>query len=175
MIRPLATQTPLHRSLAMIACVLVLRLIYVGQPDRAGSLQFRGFVLLPKGAFLTVLDYLTVNGHSLFVTNEITGHVYNVALRDNSLPSRADVSVLAEEPAAHGVIIDPSSRLAYVTRSGAGAVVGPAPKAPKTTKIDHLPARISLTPYIISSTDGQMRRKFASFQRPFGRPHRIGL
>ena len=73
-------------ALAVIACVLVLRLIHIGQPDSASSLQFRGFVLLPKGAFLTVLDYLTVSERRLFVTDESTGSVYKIDLHGGALP-----------------------------------------------------------------------------------------
>src|SRR5882724_13573224 len=88
-------------ALAVIACAFILRLIYVGQPDRAGSLQFRGFVLLPKGAFLTVLDYLTVSERRLFVTDESTGSVYKIELNGAALPQDSDVSAFSSEPAAH--------------------------------------------------------------------------
>ncbi|HWM66314.1 MAG TPA: hypothetical protein VNO35_06980 [Steroidobacteraceae bacterium] len=109
-------------ALAVVACVLVLRLVYVGQPAPANSLQFRGFVLLPKGALLTVLDYLTVSERSLFVTDESTGSVYKINLHGTALPRDSDVSVFASEPATHGVAMDPARRVAYVTRSEANAV-----------------------------------------------------
>jgi YVTN family beta-propeller protein len=109
-------------ALAVIACVLVLRLVYVGQPDSAGSLQFRGFVLLPKGALLTVLDYLTVSERRLFVTDESTGRVYKIDLHGGTLPQDGDVSVFSSEPATHGVALDPAKRVAYVTRSEVNAV-----------------------------------------------------
>ena len=70
--RPIIAAVAAATGLAVMACVLVLRLVYVGQPGAASSLQFRGFVLLPKGASLTVLDYLTVSERSLFVTDEST-------------------------------------------------------------------------------------------------------
>ena len=75
-------------GLAVIACALVLRLVYVGQPGAASSLQFRGFVLLPKGASLTVLDYLTVSERSLFVTDESTGSVYKIDLHGEAPPQK---------------------------------------------------------------------------------------
>jgi YVTN family beta-propeller protein len=43
-------------------------------------------------------------------------------IRKESLPTAADVAILHGEPAAHGVVIEPSSRLAYVTRSEAKTV-----------------------------------------------------
>jgi DNA-binding beta-propeller fold protein YncE len=71
---------------------------------------------------LTVLDYLTVNGSRLFVTGESNGTVYKISLRENVLPTDADVSVFPSEPATHGVAIDPTSGLAFVTRSEANRV-----------------------------------------------------
>ena len=109
-------------ALAVIACLIILRLIHVSPPAQAGSLQFRGFVLLPKGAFLTVLDYLTVSDRSLFVTDESTGSVYKIDLRGGGLPEEKDIAVFASEPAAHGVALDPAKRVAYVTRSEVNAV-----------------------------------------------------
>jgi DNA-binding beta-propeller fold protein YncE len=97
-------------------------LIYPGTPSGASSLIFQGYVPLPSAALLSVLDYLTVNDHELFVTNESTGDVYRVHIGKEVLPTAADVSRLPGEPAAHGVVIDPSSHLAFVTRSDANSV-----------------------------------------------------
>jgi DNA-binding beta-propeller fold protein YncE len=108
--------------LGILAGAFLAHLVYIGEPTRAGSLQFQGFVLLPKSTMLTVLDYLTVSDKRLFVTDESSGNVYKIALHDDALPSSADVSTFASEPATHGVAIDPSSGLAYVTRSEANTV-----------------------------------------------------
>ena len=97
-------------------------LIYPGSPQSGSSLKYEGFIPLPKGKTLTVLDYLTVNGRDLFVTDISAGNVYKVPLREGALPGGAEVSTFALEPSAHGVVIDPSSRLAFVTRSGANTV-----------------------------------------------------
>jgi YVTN family beta-propeller protein len=109
-------------AIALIACAVLLRLVWISEPGKAASVQFQGFVLLPKGALLTVLDYLTVSGQLLFVTDESTGSVYKVALHERALPQSSDVSVFSAEPAAHGVVLDPQRRLAYVTRSEVDAV-----------------------------------------------------
>jgi DNA-binding beta-propeller fold protein YncE len=109
-------------ALAVIGCAFLLHLVYIGTPDAAASLQFRGFVPLPKGGLLTVLDYLTVDGQRLFVTDESTGSVYKIRLHGKVLPQSSDVSVFASEPAAHGVALDPGKRVAYVTRSEVNAV-----------------------------------------------------
>jgi YVTN family beta-propeller protein len=104
---------------------LIVWEIFPGTPGIAKSLKFEGFVLLPKdrGArVLTVLDYLTLNGKDLFVTNVSTGTVYKIPLHGEGLPATTDVSMFESEPAAHGVVIDPDSHMAYVTRSEANTV-----------------------------------------------------
>jgi YVTN family beta-propeller protein len=109
-------------ALAIVGGAAAVWLIYPGTPGHARSLDFKGYVILPRGAFLTVLDYLNVSEKSLFVTDVSTGSVYKIALRDGLLPGAADVAVFASVPAAHGVVIDPATQLAYVTRSEANTV-----------------------------------------------------
>lgn len=99
------------------AGAVLLWLIYPGRPGAGHHLEFKGYVLLPKAGTLSVLDYLTIDGKRLFVTDESTGSVYRVALHDGAVPSESDVSTFESVPASHGVVIDPSSRLAYVSRS----------------------------------------------------------
>ena len=108
-----------------VLLALVLWLIFPGTPRSTSSLKFEGFVLLPKdrrAGLLTVLDYLTLSGKDLFVTNISTGTVYKIPLHAEGLPVAGDVSMFQLEPAAHGVVIDPVSGLAYVTRSEANTV-----------------------------------------------------
>ncbi|HWS67174.1 MAG TPA: hypothetical protein VN325_30775 [Steroidobacteraceae bacterium] len=110
-------------GVVVIAAVAVVGyLIYPGTPSHASSLVFQGYVPLPSEKVLSVLDYLTVMDDKLFVTGESTGDVYRVQIRKDSLPTAADVAKLHGEPAAHGVVIEPSSHLAYVTRSEANTV-----------------------------------------------------
>jgi YVTN family beta-propeller protein len=106
----------------VIAGVLVFRLAYIGKPAEAASLDFRGFVQLPSGAMLSVLDYLTISDQRLFVTNESTGSVYKIALPAEGLPAPGDVSVFSSEPATHGVVLNPAKSVAFVTRSEVNAV-----------------------------------------------------
>ncbi len=105
-----------------VAIAVAGYLIYPGTPSSASSLTFQGYVPLPSDGLLSVLDYLTVYDDKLFVTSESTGDVYRIHLRKNSLPTVTDMSKLAGDPAAHGVVIDPSSHLAFVTRSEANTV-----------------------------------------------------
>lgn len=109
-------------ALAVIAGVLIGRLVYVGQPEAARSVQFRGFVLLPRRALLTVLDYLTVSERRLFVADESTGSVYKIDLDGAGLPQGNDIAEFRSEPSAHGVVLDPVKPLAYVTRSEVNVV-----------------------------------------------------
>jgi YVTN family beta-propeller protein len=116
-------KTILKVALGCVALVLVvagaflLRLVYIGEPDRAMSLEFKGFVLLPKGSALSVLDYLTIRDHELFVTNESTGNVYKIALGKDQVPRSEDVTVLPSAPAAHGVALVADKSEAFVTLS----------------------------------------------------------
>lgn len=109
-------------AVVAIGSVVAVLLIYPGTPGDAKSLAFKGYVLLPKGALLTVLDYMNVTDTKLFVADVSTGNVYKIALHGESLPSNRDVSVFSVEPAAHGVVIDPATGLGYVSRSKANTV-----------------------------------------------------
>lgn len=109
-------------AVVVIAGGFAAWLIYPGSPGAARSLRFEGYIPLPRGKMLTVLDYLTVIGNNLFVTDESAGNVYKVRLHGGALPGESDVSTFALEPATHGVVIDPSTQLAYVTRSEANTV-----------------------------------------------------
>src|SRR5258706_4590130 len=112
-------------AVTLVFYVVTTLLVFPGRPTSTHSLRFDGYIVLPKvqpvGAF-TLLCYLTVFGGGLFVTNVSTGAVYKVGLHTLEMPSSADVSVFELEPAAHGVVGDPTSHLAFVTRSDANTV-----------------------------------------------------
>ena len=110
-------------ALALIGAIAIFRLVYIAAPTTAMSMQFDGFVSLPKGSTLTVLDYLTLSDRQLFVTNESTGTVYNIELPEAGLPQTPSRLSLSPPPAAaHGVALDSSKRVAFVTRSEANRV-----------------------------------------------------
>ena len=73
-------------ALVLIVGAFAAWLIYPGSPGPASSLKFQGYIPLPKGRTLNVLDYLTVSGSNLFVTDESAGNVYKVGLREGTLP-----------------------------------------------------------------------------------------
>lgn len=95
-------------------------LIYPGTPSAARSLKFQGYVVLPNGRWLNILDYLTISGRDLFVTSPSGGEVFKVPL--DAPPPGGPIAVLAGAPATHGVVVDPASGLAFVTRSRANTV-----------------------------------------------------
>jgi YVTN family beta-propeller protein len=110
----------------MAAMILIIAgfaatLIYPGTPGAARSLKFQGYIPLPRGGGMSILDYLTISGRELFVTSVSSGDVYRITLDGTALPA-APIAVFPGPPAAHGVIVDPASGLAYVTRSEANTV-----------------------------------------------------
>ena len=112
-------------ALILVLCVLTALLIFPSRPADTHSLRFDGYIVLPKvknSGVLALLDYLTVFGDDLFVASVSTGAVYKINLHARAMPDSADVSVFESEPAAHGVVVDPTSHLAFVTRSDANTV-----------------------------------------------------
>jgi DNA-binding beta-propeller fold protein YncE len=104
----------------VVALLAIAALVFPATPRSVASLHFAGFVQLPKsqtGGWLTVLDYLTVDGARLYVTSESTGDVYQVPLGSGALPTTESIRVAGGAGAAHGVVVDPVSKLAFVTRS----------------------------------------------------------
>jgi DNA-binding beta-propeller fold protein YncE len=123
--------------LILVLGILAILLIIPGRPGTAHSLRFAGYVVLPKvknAGALTVLDYVTVYGDELLVASVSTGAVYKVGLRARALPESTDVSVFESEPAAHGVVVDPTSQLGFVTRSEANTVDVFDPKTMRLVK-----------------------------------------
>ena len=107
------------------ACALLLWLTFPGTPGGASTLKFDGFITLPKGKgarTLTVLDYLSIDGRNLYVSNVSTGAIYKIELGSDAMPGTNDVSLFELEPAAHGIAIDPVSHLGYATHSEANTV-----------------------------------------------------
>ncbi|MHB8529853.1 MAG: YncE family protein [Caulobacteraceae bacterium] len=113
----------LAAALALVILVLAAVLIITLRPADTRSLRFDGFVELPmKAGLLNVFDYMTVVGDDLFVTNAITGAIYRVDLHRHAVPNSADVAVLASDGGPRAVVVDPTSHLAFVTRTEANSV-----------------------------------------------------
>jgi DNA-binding beta-propeller fold protein YncE len=92
-----------------------------GIPAKSGFMKFEGYIELPKGGQLNVLDYLTLSGSTLFVTSETSGGLIKVALD----PDRVAASTVSEMPgpgAAHGVALLPEANIGFLTRSKESSV-----------------------------------------------------
>jgi YVTN family beta-propeller protein len=113
---------------ALAMCLVITKLAYPAVPGTSKSMNYEDFISLPKADTLNVLDYITICKDILFVTSESNGSVFKVDLNRSTSPKAAVVTSFAGKGAAHGVVIDPTSALAYVTRSEANTVVVFDPK-----------------------------------------------
>jgi hypothetical protein len=100
---------------------VVAYLVYPGTPSRARFMSFDGYIELPRGGPLNVLDYLTLNGSTLFVTSESSGTLFKIDLDPNH-PSVSSVSEMPGAGAAHGIALLPEANIAFITRSEGNTV-----------------------------------------------------
>ena len=116
------------RMTAAFATVIVLCLAVVaaylicpGTPGKSKFMKFEGYIELPKSGPLNVLDYLTINNGTLFVTSESSGVLFKVEVDPNHL-SLSTVSELPGSGSAHGVVMMMDRNVAFVTRSEENSV-----------------------------------------------------
>jgi DNA-binding beta-propeller fold protein YncE len=95
---------------------VVAYLVYPGTPSRSRFMSFDGYIELPRSGPLNVLDYLTLNGSTLFVTSESSGSLFKIDLDPNH-PSVSSVSEMPGAGAAHGIALLPEANIAFITRS----------------------------------------------------------
>jgi DNA-binding beta-propeller fold protein YncE len=108
-------------TLLGLAAVVLCYLIYPGTPSKSKVMTFDGFIELPRSGLLTVLDYLTVNDQTLFVTSESSGALFKIAFDSSDLRA-STVSEMPGAGAAHGVALVPELKVAFITRSDANTV-----------------------------------------------------
>ena len=96
-------------------------LSYPGTPSRSRFMKFGGYISLPSDGVLNVLDYLTLNGNTLFVTSESSGALFKIAV-DPSHLAASTVAEMSGTGAAHGVALLPGRNVAFITRSEADTV-----------------------------------------------------
>src|ERR1700676_392199 len=108
-------------TLMGLAVVALVYLVYPDTPSKSKVMTFEGFIELPRGGLLTVLDYLTVNDQTLFVTSESSGALFKIAF-DRSDLKASTVSEMPGAGAAHGVAVLPDVNVAFITRSEANTV-----------------------------------------------------
>src|SRR6266550_8701334 len=100
-------------TLAGVAAVILAYLIFPGAPSKSKVMVFEGFIELPRKSALTVLDYLTLNDHALFVTSESSGVLFKIDFDSDDL-RRSTVSEMPGAGAAHGVALVPGLNVAFV-------------------------------------------------------------
>jgi DNA-binding beta-propeller fold protein YncE len=108
--------------LLVLTCIGLAYLIYPGAPSHSDVMRFDGFVTLPRGRMLNVLDYLTWWGPTLLVAGGSTGSIFaipNEALR----PKAGQIAIqLRGRPSVHGIAFAREADIAFVTRSRANVV-----------------------------------------------------
>jgi hypothetical protein len=67
--------------LGMTLALILAFLVYPSDPGSSQFLNFDGFVVLPEGKSLNVLDYMVVSDDGLFIAGMTMGSVFKVALR----------------------------------------------------------------------------------------------
>jgi DNA-binding beta-propeller fold protein YncE len=97
-------------------------LIYPATPARSPFMGFDGFIMLPKGGILNVLDYLTVKDRDLLIAGESTGSVFKIAVDAEPHATDETVTELRGAPSVHGMAFARGPNIAFVTRSGANTV-----------------------------------------------------
>ncbi len=103
---------------AILVCLSMMGvyLAYPGTPGNSKFMTFDGYIELPKHGLLNVLDYLTLDGKTLFITSESSGSLFKIDLNLDRPP----ISHVTEMPgagAAHGVALFPEASVAFLTRS----------------------------------------------------------
>ena len=103
---------------AITACLAIglACFVYPGTPGKSKLMTFDGYIDLPKGGMLNVLDYLTLSGNTLFVTSESSGALFKVNL-DLKHPPVSSVSVMPGSEGVQGVALLIDQTVAFVTRS----------------------------------------------------------
>jgi DNA-binding beta-propeller fold protein YncE len=97
-------------------------LIYPARPASSRFMTFDGFLTLPKGGVLNVLDYLTVNDGALLIAGESTGSVFKIAVDAQPHGTGDTVTELRGAPSVHGIAFAREPNIAFITRSGANTV-----------------------------------------------------
>ncbi|MDP8983752.1 MAG: YncE family protein [Pseudomonadota bacterium] len=120
LIRKLALTVGLSIGIGILA--LLGYLIYPGTPAAARTVKFERYIPLQRHGVINILDYMTVQGDTLFAAGASSGSVYRMTLTSHDAAMAPAVAEFLGKPHAHGVALVPSANLAWVTRSGENAV-----------------------------------------------------
>lgn len=100
----------------LVAVAAALWLAVPGTPSSGTSVRFTGYLPLPGMGALNVLDYLNVADGQLYVASISSGAIWKLPLAGGA------IATLPGKPAAHGVVLDPVSHMAFASRSGVNTV-----------------------------------------------------
>ena len=109
-------------SFALAFCAVGAYVVFPGEPGKASTLTFDGFIKLPGTGPLAALDYLTISRDQLFVSSISSGQVLATSLP--ALHVQASATVRSSEPggSAHGVVLVDDPPVGLVTRGGTNTV-----------------------------------------------------
>lgn len=114
--RGLQITAVLASGILVCLSIVGMYLAYPGTPSNSSLMTFDGYIELPKHGLLSVLDYLTLDGKTLFVTSESTGSLFRIELNVDRPPLSA-VTEMPGAGAAHGVALFREDKVAFLTRS----------------------------------------------------------
>ena len=97
-------------------------LIFPATPSHSEVMRFDGFITLPRGRMLNVLDYLSWYGHTLLVAGGSTGSIFRVPDEASRQGTDERVTQLRGRPSVHGIAFAREADVAFVTRSRANVV-----------------------------------------------------
>ena len=112
-------------TVAVIVGIPAMRLVAPAAPISTAQMRFDGFIALPAIGgwnWLSVFDYMTIEGRNLYVASIQPGTVFKLPLRSGRLPTTSEIESLPGPPFAHGVAFDPVTRRGFVSISGANVV-----------------------------------------------------
>jgi len=105
-----------------VGSIALAYLIYPARPARSRFMGFDGFIMLPKGGVLNVLDYLTLNDRALLIAGESSGSVFKIAVDAETHGTGDTAMELRGAPNVRGIAFAREADIAFVTRSGANTV-----------------------------------------------------
>jgi YVTN family beta-propeller protein len=109
-------------GVAVVAVIGLAWLVYPAEPSQSSSMRFDGFIVLPTRAYLSVLDYLTLNGRDLFIAGTSIGSLFKVRIDPGDPGTGEVVRDLMGADGVHGVAVVPSKNIAFFTKGGDNTV-----------------------------------------------------
>ena len=120
-----------------VVVVAIAYMSHVGKPSPASSMNFEGFIELPKDHLLNIFDYMAMSDQTIFVGNLLSGSAVKAQLSNDEGVPLGTVTEQQSAGAAHGIAFIPHEDKAFVTRSGENVVDAFQPSSLKL--LGHIP------------------------------------